>query len=79
MKCGAKLRCKDAFCKKAPMSNGSGRCRNHGGASLRGKSSGRYKHGLYTKEKIALGKFVREQLNELEYLAILCGLIGLPK
>ena len=40
---------------------------------------GRYKHGLYTKEKIALGKFVREQLNELEYLAILCGLIGLPK
>lgn len=32
----------------------NGRCRMHGGKSLRGMASPRYRHGLYTKEALGL-------------------------
>ena len=66
-------------CAKQALSNGSGVCRNHGGASLRGRLSGRYKHGRYTKEKMALDQIARQYLKELEYLAFKCGLISKVK
>lgn len=44
--CGAKTR-NGGTCKKWAMENG--RCRLHGGASLRGSEHPNFKHGLYTK------------------------------
>lgn len=46
-KCGAKTR-NGHPCRAAAMRNG--RCRMHGGLSLRGIESPRYRHGLYTKD-----------------------------
>jgi hypothetical protein len=48
-RCGAKTR-SGGRCQNAPMQLG-GRCRMHGGASLRGLDHPRYKHGQYTKYK----------------------------
>lgn len=45
-KCGAKTR-NGNLCKNAPMDNG--RCRMHGGASLKGIESPVYNHGRYSK------------------------------
>jgi hypothetical protein len=45
--CGAKLRKKDQTCRQAAMPNG--RCRLHGGKSLGGIASPRFKHGRYSK------------------------------
>ena len=47
-RCGAHARTTGQPCKKAAMANG--RCRNHGGKSLKGKESPRYKHGMRAKE-----------------------------
>src|ERR1019366_9543991 len=45
--CGAKLRKKDQTCRQAAMPNG--RSRLHGGKSLGGSASPRFKHGRYSK------------------------------
>lgn len=44
--CGAKLRKKDATCRRPPMANG--RCRLHGGATPKGEASANFKHGRYS-------------------------------
>ena len=49
-RCYAQTRRGEA-CKSPAMSNG--RCRMHGGMSLAGRNSRRYKHGRYTKSAIA--------------------------
>ena len=59
-KCGAKRRNGEP-CRKAAMANGSGKCRLHGGASLRGKDHPGFKHGDQSKE-------ARERRRELQYL-----------
>jgi hypothetical protein len=59
-RCGAKRRNGEP-CRKAAMANGSGRCRLHGGASLRGKHHPGFKHGDRSKE-------ARERRRELRYL-----------
>ncbi len=46
--CGARTR-SGQLCRNAPMANGSGRCRMHGGKSLRGPASPRWRHGRYAK------------------------------
>jgi hypothetical protein len=46
--CGAKTR-SGAACQNYPMANG--RCRLHGGLSLKGEASPRYIHGKYSKDK----------------------------
>ena len=61
MKCGAKTR-SGTPCQK-PALKGSTRCKLHGGASLKGLDSPRYKHGLYSKYA---GASLREVLAELE-------------
>jgi hypothetical protein len=43
--CGAKLRGKNATCKKAPMANG--KCRLHGGLTPSGPDNPNFKHGRY--------------------------------
>jgi hypothetical protein len=55
--CNAKTRA-GGLCQNAPMANG--RCRMHGGKSLRGIASPRYKHGRYSKD--VLGRLVGEWL-----------------
>jgi len=47
-RCGAHARTTGKPCKKVAMVNG--RCRSHGGRSLKGKDSPTYKHGFRTKE-----------------------------
>ncbi len=59
--CGAKTR-SGGTCQNAPV-NGSNRCRMHGGKSLKGTASPRYKHGLYSKHA---GSELKEVLAELE-------------
>lgn len=49
-RCYAQTR-KGQACKSPAMPNG--RCRMHGGMSLAGRNSPRYKHGRYTKSAIA--------------------------
>jgi hypothetical protein len=46
----------------------NGRCRLHGGKSLRGKAHGRYKHGQWTKEAIAWRKEFAALLRETRQL-----------
>lgn len=46
--CGAKTR-SGASCRNYPMVNG--RCRMHGGLSLKGEASPRYIHGKYAKKE----------------------------
>jgi hypothetical protein len=46
-RCYAITRHGSGRCRNWPMANG--RCRLHGGASLRGERSGRWKHGKYSK------------------------------
>ena len=49
--CGAKTR-SGGRCKNLAMFP-AGRCRMHGGKSLRGLASPRYKHGKYSKDTLA--------------------------
>lgn len=60
MKCEAKTR-SGGTCQNPAMPNG--RCRLHGGKSLRGIESGTYKHGLYSKYA---GDSLKEVLAELD-------------
>ncbi|MFG6611625.1 HGGxSTG domain-containing protein [Sulfitobacter sp. 1A12057] len=62
-RCGAKTR-KGTPC-QAPALSGKTRCRMHGGATGSGAPKGNQnalKHGLYTKEALALRKHVRQLL-----------------
>lgn len=59
--CGAKTRSGQP-CQNKPV-NGSQRCRMHGGKSLKGTDSPRYKHGLYSKYA---SESLKEVLAELE-------------
>ena len=36
----------------------NGRCRMHGGCSLSGTAHGRYRHGLATREAIAMRRYL---------------------
>lgn len=58
--CGAQTRKGDP-CQNKPMANG--RCRMHGGKSLKGKQSGTYKHGLYSQY---LGPDLQKILADIE-------------
>ena len=49
--CGARTR-SGGRCKNLAM-HPAGRCRMHGGKSLRGLASPRYKHGKYSKDTLA--------------------------
>ena len=55
--CGAKTRAGKA-CRNPPTKNG--RCRMHGGASKAGREHGRYTHGQFTKEAVAIWRELRE-------------------
>lgn len=74
-RCGAKTRA-GGPCKN-PIVTGRKRCRMHGGAkgsgAPTGKRNGRYIHGRFTKERIALR---REQSAELKEMVRLGKLIG---
>lgn len=59
--CGARTRA-GGVCRQPAMKNG--RCRLHGGKSLRGKAHGRYMHGLRTKEAIETRRQLAELLRE---------------
>jgi hypothetical protein len=49
-RCGARLRNKPGrYCSQTPL-KGRTRCKFHGGASLSGINSGRWKHGMYAKD-----------------------------
>ncbi len=50
--CNARTR-SGGRCKNAPIYP-AGRCRLHGGKSLRGLASPRYKHGKYSKDTLAM-------------------------
>ena len=59
--CGARTRSGEP-CKNAPIYP-AGRCRMHGGKSLRGIASPRYKHGHYSKDVLAklAGEYLAEE------------------
>lgn len=68
-RCGAKTR-KGTPC-QAPALSGKARCRMHGGAAGSGAPKGNQnalKHGLYTKEALAVRKHVRELLHKSKEL-----------
>jgi hypothetical protein len=46
--CGAKTR-SGSLCRRRPVNNGTGRCKLHGGRSLRGIASPRFRHGSRSK------------------------------
>jgi len=60
-RCGAKTRSGRACCSPA-MRNG--RCRMHGGRSLRGEASPNYRHGGYTREVAELRRQITRFLSE---------------
>lgn len=53
--CGAKNKKRDGTCKNSPMENG--RCRMHGGLSLRGAASKTFVHGRRSKYLAHLGDY----------------------
>ena len=61
MKCGAKTK-SGKPCEKPPL-KGSNRCRLHGGKSLKGIDSPRYKHGLYSKYA---GDSIKDVLDDMD-------------
>ncbi|WP_020404320.1 HGGxSTG domain-containing protein [Gracilimonas tropica] len=60
--CGARTKATGKPCQKAPVP-GSTKCHLHGGKSLKGTQSKRYKHGLYSKHA---GSSLKSVLDELE-------------
>ena len=67
-RCGAKTRSKTS-CKSPAMKNG--RCRLHGGKSTgapTGKEHGRYTHGNYTKDVLALNKHIKQIIRDAKQL-----------
>jgi len=61
-KCGAKTKGTGKPCKRSPV-KGRKRCKLHGGATLQGTDSPRYKHGLYSEYA---GSQLKEVLAQLE-------------
>jgi len=69
LRCGAKTR-KGTPC-RAPAVTGKARCRMHGGAKGSGAPRGNQnalKHGLYTREAMALRKHIRAVLRSARQL-----------
>ena len=64
MLCGAKTRA-GTPCKKYAMTNGSTKCRKHGGASLRGPENPQYVHGRRSKAYLENTRAARERVREL--------------
>jgi hypothetical protein len=60
--CGAKTKGTGNPCQRGPV-KGSNRCKLHGGASLKGSDSARYKHGIYSKYA---GSQLKDVLAQLE-------------
>jgi len=73
MICGAKLRCKDRFCKKYALI-GRSRCSLHGALSLSGLQHPNFKHGRRSKAYIENARIARAELRLLEYLGRAYGL-----
>lgn len=73
MKCGAKLRGKDAYCQKHGMANG--KCRLHGGLSPKGSDHWNWQHGWCTKEQRQRNVQVSDELKELKFLMVQLGMI----
>lgn len=69
-RCGAQLRKKPGqFCRKPPI-KGKRRCKLHGGKSLAGIASGRYKHGRYSRYlPMDLRKQYEESKDDPEFLS----------
>ena len=69
-RCGAKTR-RGTMCLSPAMANG--RCRMHGGLSLAGQESPRYRHGWYTRAAIAqrsaLAAVLRHATNAVRHVA----------
>jgi len=63
--CGAKTKGTGKPCQRAPAKD-SNRCKLHGGASLKGTDSARYKHGLYSKYAGSQLKDVLAQLEDVD-------------
>jgi hypothetical protein len=63
--CGAKAKSTGKPCQRAPV-KGRNRCKLHGGASLKGTDSARYKHGLYSKYAGSQLKDVLAQLEDVD-------------
>ena len=73
MLCGAKLRGRDAHCQKHGMANG--RCRLHGGLSLKGKDHWNWQHGKCTKEQRERNAQTSTELKELKFMLIQLGML----
>ncbi len=73
MLCGAKLRGRDAHCKKHGMFNG--RCRLHGGLSLKGSDHYNYQGKGCTKEERQRAVETNARIKLLEQIAIELGMI----
>lgn len=71
--CGARTKKDGSPCQKSPMSNGSGKCANHGGKSLRGKFHPNFLHGRRSKAYIENAKRVRAELRYLKLMCEVCG------
>ena len=76
MLCGAKLRGKDAYCKKHALI-GKTRCGYHGGASLAGQNHPNWRHGHCTIAARKRSVETTARLKFLEMVAIELGM--LPK
>ena len=74
MICNAKLRCRDAFCKKFAIA-GRTRCSLHGGKSLVGAQHPNYRHGRCTFAARQRSVETTARLRFLEMLAIELGMI----
>ena len=68
-RCGAKTR-RGTPCQK-PALTGNARCQLHGGrgGAPSGPANGNYRHGKYTKKRMAIRREQSAQLRELERLA----------
>jgi hypothetical protein len=74
-RCLAKTR-RGTSCQK-PALIGNARCSLHGGrgGAPSGSANGNYRHGLYTKKRMAIRKQEAAQLRQLQRLAISIGLL----
>jgi hypothetical protein len=76
-RCGAKTR--SGMPCRNPIVTGRKRCRMHGGAkgsgAPTGERNGRYRHGRFTKRRMAIRKQEASQLKALERLAKSMGML----
>ena len=73
MLCGAKLRNKNTYCQKHGMANG--RCRLHGGLSLKGRDHWNFSGKGCTKEERQKAVETNARIKFLELVAIELGMI----